>query len=400
MRRDEQVEQAKAAWRRWCATMESVGLDALENSLTEDEIDLAEGLRHLGRMSRMCLSAGLENTDPVHPFLERRLGPTLKMGGDNPCGHYLSAPINGEDSFRLSGTSGSAAWVSVQAMRSYAARAAGLSTFGGGLFNDLGADADGRFEILLSPDPPSDAAASRWIQTDPHCQELAIRQFFADWGDVRPMDVRIENLTRGGEPLPLLGLDAAMAGLDDAGRRMSALTPAFQAELARKGNALNSFAVDTNDPTKTMGGVPGGSAVTLRWKLAPDEALLIEVVPPTPCAYWDVQIGNLWYESFDYRRRFSGICDAQAARNPDGSATLVVSEQDPGVRNWLETAGHRQGHLAVRWQLTDGQLPLPRTRVVKAAEVARLTALPAVEPARRDQDRAAMREAVERRFRP
>jgi hypothetical protein len=388
--------RAKAAWRQWCATVEAVGLAAIDATVTDDEIDLAEGLRHLTRMVRMTLQTGMENTDPGHPYLDRRLGPTLKMGGDNACGLYLAAPINGADTFRLSGTRGSAAWISFMAQRSHDCFAAGLGVFGAALFTDIEVAADGTFEIILSPE----RRAGNWIETDRFSATLMIRQFFSDWDDVRPMDIVIENLTRGGAPQPVLGLDAAVAGLERAGRSIAVLTPAMQSEMVKKGETPNLFAVDIGDPTEAFGGVPGGNAVTLRWRLEPDEALLVEVRPPIPCAYWDIQLGNVWYESFDYRQVFSGICDRQAALNPDGSATIVLSDRDPGVCNWVEAAGHREGHLAVRWQLTDGQLPLPATRVVKAADVARLTGLPPVKPAQRQADRRAMRAAVERRFRP
>ena len=81
--------------------------------MTHDEVDLAEGLRHLARMARLTTVSTFENTDGGDPYLWRALGPDLKMGGDNPQGLYLSCPINGTDTFRLHGTRGSAIWVSV-----------------------------------------------------------------------------------------------------------------------------------------------------------------------------------------------------------------------------------------------------------------------------------------------
>jgi hypothetical protein len=175
--------------------------------------------------------------------------------------------------------------------------------------------------------------------------------------------------------------------------------PVMQGELLGKAHSINHFASDLGDPTSTHGGVPGGNAVTCRWQLEPDEALLIEVTPPTPCPYWDVQVGNGWYESWDYRHHSSGITARQAVLNADGSVTLVLSQRDPGTVNWLEAAHHRQGHLAVRWQLSEGQLPLPECTVVKADEVAKITGLPAISPERRRLQRRARRHAVERRFR-
>ena len=112
-----------------------------------------------------------------------------------------------------------------------------------------------------------------------------------------------------GLPQPLR-LETVVAG-DEACHRHVQRDVADDARgIARQGRAEEPFKTDVGDPTSTSGGVPGGNAVTARWALEPGEALLVRVMPPTPCAYWDVQVGNGWYESFDYRHRFCGLtCD-------------------------------------------------------------------------------------------
>jgi hypothetical protein len=214
------------------------------------------------------------------------------------------------------------------------------------------------------------------------------------------MALSLENLTSGdGLPSPLT-LASAVAGLERATALFSFLLPMMQGELLDKGTTLNAFATDIGDPTSTSGGVPGGNAVTARWALGPDEALVVRVMPPTPCAYWDVQVGNGWYESFDYRHRFSGLTCEGVRLEADGSVILVVAGRDPGVANWLETADHRQGHLAIRWQLTDGNLPIPETSVVAIGDVAAVTGLTPVTPADRADQRALLAESFAARFRP
>ena len=46
-----------------------------------------------------------------------------------------------------------------------------------------------------------------------------------------------------------------------------------------------------------------------------------------------------------------------------------VEHADPGVPNWIDTAGHSRGTMGLRWVKASGH-PRPRTRVVKVAEVA------------------------------
>ena len=402
----EQLASATQAWRDWCAALADTGAEALRNTMTHDEVDLAEGLRHLARMARLTTVSTFENTDGGDPYLWRALGPDLKMGGDNPQGLYLSCPINGADTFRLHGTRGSAIWVSVIVGRGPSARAAGLPPFGEAVFaTDLTVADDGTFELWASPEPPTpDAAAgdagANWVPTDEHSNRLLVRQFFGTYEMVTPMDLRIDNVTNPLHPRPALTVDGAAASLRSAAGSFGTMVPMFQGEmLAKGGDRINTFATDIGDPTSTSGGVPGGNAVTARWHLEPDEALLVQVTPPDPCPYWDVQVGNGWYESFDYRWFFSGLTCAQAAYGDDGSITLVVADRDPGVANWLEAAHHREGHIAIRWQLTD-TLPIPACTVMKVDEVAARTNLPRVSPSERDAGRRALRAAFDDRFRP
>src|SRR6478735_10354500 len=127
---DEQLEVATSAWREYCRALEETGTEALARTLTHDEVDLAEGLRHLTRMVRISTMGALENKDSAHPYLWPALDPHRKMGGDNPQGLYLSGPIHGTDVFVVRGTRGSARWFSAIVQRSPAARLAGAPPFG------------------------------------------------------------------------------------------------------------------------------------------------------------------------------------------------------------------------------------------------------------------------------
>lgn len=388
---DEERRTAKDAWAAFCRTIETTGLTALDDVLTDDEVDLAEGLRHLARMSTLTLFGSFENKDSAHPYFWPALDPHRKMGGDNPQGLYLSAPINGTDTFVVRGTRGSARWVSMILGR------AGTPPFGNARFlPDLEVAPDGTFEVVVSPEPHP----GNWIESDPASATLLVRQFFGTPDDVTPMELTIENRSRGHEEPASLTLAASIAALRRATGMFAAMVPMMQGELLDKGGAKNTFTTDIGAPTSTSGGVPGGNAVTARFAIEPDEALLVEVVPPTPCAYWDAQVGNGWYESFDYRHRFSGLTCEGAHLHDDGGITLVLASRDPGVVNWLETAGHREGHLAVRWQLSDGNLPLPRTRVVPVDDVAALTGLPRVDAIERAAQRAALARSFATRFLP
>lgn len=185
---DEQLEAATTAWQAFCRALEATGTEALANTLTHDEVDLAEGLRHMARMTQLAVLGSLENKDAGHPYLWPALDPHRKMGGDNPQGLYLSGPINGTDTFRLRGTRGSARWVSIIVGQN------GPPPFGDALFlPDLEIAADGTFEVTVAPE----RQPGNWLRSTEASTGLLVRQFFATPDDVEPMDLALENLTAG-----------------------------------------------------------------------------------------------------------------------------------------------------------------------------------------------------------
>ena len=70
----------------------------------------------------------------------------------------------------------------------------------------------------------------------------------------------------------------------------------------------------------------------------------------------------------------------------DGSYRIVISAQDPGVANWLDTGGYNEGLIQGRWNLCDGK-PLPALKLVKLADLRRTlpTETGSVTPAEREK---------------
>jgi hypothetical protein len=101
----------------------------------------------------------------------------------------------------------------------------------------------------------------------------------------------------------------------------------------------------------------------------------------------------------DYRYHLASLNSGQAAVDGDGPVRLVIAPRDPGVWNWLDTAGHHEGHVFARWLLATDP-PVPDCKVVKFDELA--TVLPAgtrrCTPAERMNLLLQRRRAVERRF--
>jgi len=147
-----------------------------------------------------------------------------------------------------------------------------------------------------------------------------------------------------------------------------------------------------------MGAAAENRPVIGSWELAPDEALLVEVSPPQGL-YWSYSLGNPWWETIDYAAHQSSLNGYQAAADDDGVLRVVIAHEDPGIANWLDTAGHSAGPVILRCVRTE-TAPVPTTRLIKFSDVG--SSLPAgarrVTPGERRATLAARRLAVSRRF--
>lgn len=86
------------------------------------------------------------------------------------------------------------------------------------------------------------------------------------------------------------------------------------------------------------------------WRLEEGQRLEIDVAPPAAtegCRYWGLQVCDRWLQS--HPDRAMNINDRGIEYNVDGSATIVISENDPGQPNWLRTYGHSLGTMFFRW---------------------------------------------------
>ena len=147
-----------------------------------------------------------------------------------------------------------------------------------------------------------------------------------------------------------------------------------------------------------MGAAAENRPVMGSWQLGPDEALVVEVEPPHGL-YWSYSLGNPWWETIDYGRHQSSLNGHQAVVDDDGIVRVVIAHRDPGVANWLDTAGHSEGPVILRCVRTE-TAPVPVTRVMPFANVG--DALPAGTQRVSADERAevidARRRAVSRRF--
>ncbi|CAM4019908.1 hypothetical protein TSST111916_18370 [Tsukamurella strandjordii] len=344
------------------AISEAEGLVAAAPHI-ETEADLLEGMQYLAQGIAACVH-GAFHFDKDHPFLLSGTGPFTKMGLDNPDTLYFGARVDGAHEYVVTGRRGSTCDVSFQVL-------------GGGEYTDdnvpasavafddreLTVDAGGRFEVRFGPGEPG----PDYYRLPPGKAQLVIREVYDDWSAQRGSFAIARVDTAGTAPAPLTD-ELIRKRYAAAGKQ---LVNRVKTWLQFPKWFYDPLPVNTlTAPRLTPGGLATQFSSVGHYDLADDQALII-TVPRGDAPYLGFQLGSLWYISLDYINHQTSLNGSQAQVDPDGNIRIVVSENDPGVANWIETLGHRRGYLQFRWQrtcapITDG----PTAQVVPLDEVA------------------------------
>jgi hypothetical protein len=331
------------------------------NRAVADDLAAVEGYGFLATTLGVALDCYLW-ADPVRPAFVELETPTRKWGGDNADAAYWFAPIDPRRRYRITGRRVDAAYLS-------------LTVYGGpddgrwstrivATANDetMPIADDGSFELHLGPDLESGPSS---IHLDDDAVAVVTRDYHVHPASEGRSSFAIECLD--GPTAPPRPTDASTAaGLRRAVAFLRELHGIFP--IAPPGEP-NTVSDPYPVPSATYGWAAGDAAYAMgRFDLADDEALVIEGAFPA-CRFWNLCLWNPFLQTFDYRHEQVTINGGQAVPEPDGSYRLVVADADPGVPNWLSTAGHGSGVLWFRWFLPASTPSRPTTRVVPVAEL-------------------------------
>jgi hypothetical protein len=424
----------------------------------ESDRNLAEGYRYLMGFIHSAVERAFHE-DPVRPQFRNSLSVITRGTIDNSDAIYFYAPIDGRESYVLRGQAGDfrhwhgdTAAIGVRKAPHYLI----FETSFGSLTGDSGdlrelqpgvktqtglldsssieVNEDGCFEILLAPERPVDYTGN-FIPTlkrvdRPHPTDATIpperyasyvsgRQLFDDWEHEEAIHFEITQIGAQGSHSAAYSAEAAAQQIRQFGdivRNQMYFWNAFWAipmgvygerpgtlpGLAFKRNTFNQI-------NAASGATGGGMSTNLYaggiFELEPDEALIIENRIKLQPHYIGCQLGNLWGESLEYADRTGSLNGHQTQVDSDGVIRLVVAHRDPGVSNWLDTGGHREGFLAPRWAYSvtpsPDQWPSITARKVPFDEIHRHLpdSTPIITSEQRRNQIAIRQRHVQRRFR-
>jgi hypothetical protein len=343
-------------------------LTAAVEKEAETDLELVEGIRVLGRITALCSELSLD-ADPDVPFFFDMNTEARYVGGPNPDGSYQLAMIDGRRRYRLTGNRNSVTYLGFQILAGTGMTprrmAAHLSD------RELPFGGDRSFAMVLSATQPSaeDLGDATWLEIPEDASAIVVRQYAADRRTEQPASLAIEPLDDPGPPaVPTdQAVGEQLVAMAWTIAKLATLHRTIKPELLEQPNQL-VFA----DPAEigAADSTPDNLYVIGTFRLAPDEALVVDMVPPRS-RYWSVTLENIWHECIDVRRRRSSLTNATASVDADGRCRVVVAATDPGAGNWLDTGGRHRGFVLVRW-LDSPEPPPLSTRVVPLADVATL----------------------------
>lgn len=285
------------------------------------------------------------------------------LAGNCPDFIYGILPLDGRGTYRLRGRHGDVRLLLVQVLNKPMGVDGSRCT---GNYEFSRADTgDDEIEIVLS----ATEQPGNWIPLDAGSDFnlLILRRLMLDWGD-DPGTLEIETVD----------VPDGLGELDDtATAHRITMAADFQLAVIRNwAVGLYDFSMQlTGGHFNVWGPVPGelmaaiaGSAscnyAFLLFDLQPDEALLVELEEPVGSAYWSLQIVDVWSKSLDFMHAQTDVNMKHAHVDADGKVRAVINADDPGVPNWLDPRGRRQGLLAIR-NYRSQHFANPTARVVR-----------------------------------
>ena len=313
------------------------------------------------RLIFLSLSSGYLTAfaDPDRPDFVPSVNTAHNAVGVNPDFIYYHAAVDGAGQYRITGKRGDGLFLLIDIA---AGGLGAMDDLGPSLalidFDTLDLGIDGSIDLLLSSERPTDWIGD-WRALDPAAKTLAVRQASYDWGTGGDARLTIERVDR---PVATTRLTP-----EETSRRLSRLVshPERFAGLALKfmagQRAKQLYNTFEHDDWAGRGGVSGQHYYQGLFRLDPGHVLILETELPESVRYWNVQLSDPLWNAIDWLNHQSSLNGGQVRIDSDGKFRAVIALDDPGVPNWLDPGGWREGSIMLRWtEASSGPAPILR----------------------------------------
>ena len=311
--------------------------------------------------------------DARYPSFWPFINPVFNILTPNPDNTYCCTPIDDGGIYKISGFRGTVRIVDflITAGTMYSRGEGGMPELGPALVThdlDRGVNIkeDGCFELVLSAERPRDYQGD-WWKLPPGATFILGRQISCDWLNEVDGRYAIERLDLPAiKPRPTAGeIAEKLAMIPRWTEAWTKILFAFMASV-RKAGPVNQLLMRKN--TQNEGNTPNQQNMAGFFRLDSDEALILESELPERCRYWNVQTSDDIKRMIDPANRQTSLNNHTVKKDADGKIRIVIAAQDPGVPNWLDTAGYRDFYMVSRFY-DCSSYPIPRIQKVKLGEV-------------------------------
>lgn len=326
----------------------------------------------------------------AHPVDGRQI-PGSRWGIDNPDSVYRVIPISGDERYAISGRVGEHR-MTENYFTLWDANMGTVAVLNG---KTMDVDSDGSYTITVDSEPAN--GRRNHVQTTPDAHEFYIRDVLLDWATDDPNHIAVQRL--GAAP------DTPARTLDEQAEATAAMMAYFANFTGKLSHGIYKMPANHFNlawSADKVGAMKNQVYVMGRFDLGPDETFVVDV-NDGGAEYFTVPLSNVWGTTLNIVDRTGSLNKAQSVPNDDGSYTYVISPVDPGVANWIDSDGLREGILTLRMAEFDEGGPRPDLgatgRVVPLDRLdAEVPGLARVTPAQRSEQLALRRRAYLRRL--
>jgi hypothetical protein len=371
----------KQTWSALAGAIEGMSSYVFDEPKVDSDILVADGVRYLSGLIGGGVLHSFGQGDADYPSFIRVLDTNIQWGLPAVDSYYLVASVKGGETYRVHGHRGSARVFDVEV---WSGEIGDLARFTpvSRTEDDPEFGPDGQVEFVLSTDERS----GNWLRLPDGPATVIVRQYFYDWDTEEPGQLYIE---RDGAqyPPPPRTTDSIERRILQL-QRFLAQVPAVCRQSVDPYYATDPSTIEFGPISFGFSSLQFGRG---NYRCEPDQAVIIETPEPA-CRYWNYQLCNHYWEALDWNVRQTTLNGHQAEIDQDGVFRAVIAHTDPGVPNWLDTAGRVTGLIAARYYRPK-DVVTPTVKVVPLAEVRKY--LPASTPT---VSTAQRQDALRRRF--
>jgi hypothetical protein len=209
--------------------------------------------------------------------------------------------------------------------------------------NELVVNPDGSYVITIDSSPANGRV--NHIQSTSAAAQLIVRNNLGNW-NVEVPDALTIVLTSTPSRAPLSTADI-VAAVDENLTESALDYGAGTMGLETYSHPVNTLPAPTT--SSTLGTLTTQYDSFGYFELCAGQALVV-TVNTGGAGYFVLPVTDPWTITVDPINHQSSLNTKQALPNADGTYTFVVSAQDPGVYNWIDTDGLSDGTIMARWQ--------------------------------------------------